>query len=419
LSIGKDYLLHTQSNRFFEEEYIMGKRLFVVLMMVTLVMAVLPMSVTAQEGEEPPYAKHGPYAVGTMDIVVEDAVRPLEVTVWYPALNPNNLPEEVTYYWASSPQRPIQGGHALLDAIPNTEGGPYPLAIFSHGLWSYRFTAVYLTEHLASYGFVVMALDHFGDTMGNVNNPEANDFHILRPRDISRIIDAAEELTAKDDVWQGVIDVGHVAVLGHSFGGYTTLAAAGARIHFGEFDELFCQDPEFVSRDFGMCALLPMQDHLTQVAGLDGTPDGLWPSFGDARVNAIVPLAPGSVVLFGQTGLQEVTVPALFMVGSMDALPPEYYANWAYEHVNSEQKTLITLEGAEHAVFMNGCDAVTWQAKEFCTDPVWDMDRAHKLINHFTTAFLLVELYGDEEAAAALAPEAVNYPGITYETTGY
>ncbi len=39
--------------------------------------------------------------------------------------------------------------------------------------------------------------------------------------------------------------------------------------------------------------------------------------------------------------------------------------------------------------------------------PVWDMDRAHDLINHFATAFLLAELKGDAEAAKALAPENV------------
>ena len=45
------------------------------------------------------------------------------------------------------------------------------------------------------------------------------------------------------------------------------------------------------------------------------------------------------------------------------------------------------------------------------------MDRAHDLTNHFATAFLLSVLKGDAQAAAALAPEAVQFPGITYETT--
>ena len=40
-----------------------------------------------------------------------------------------------------------------------------------------------------------------------------------------------------------------------------------------------------------------------------------------------------------------------------------------------------------------------------CSDPVWDMDRAHDLINHFATAFFLATLKDDAEAAAALAPD--------------
>jgi hypothetical protein len=51
------------------------------------------------------------------------------------------------------------------------------------------------------------------------------------------------------------------------------------------------------------------------------------------------------------------------------------------------------------------------------TDPVWDMDRAHDLINYYATAFLLDTLKGDQEAHTALLPDAVNFPGIEYITT--
>ena len=47
------------------------------------------------------------------------------------------------------------------------------------------------------------------------------------------------------------------------------------------------------------------------------------------------------------------------------------------------------------------------------------MDRAHDLINHLTTAFLLDVLKGDKEAHKALAPDVVNFPGITYEAQGF
>jgi hypothetical protein len=52
-------------------------------------------------------------------------------------------------------------------------------------------------------------------------------------------------------------------------------------------------------------------------------------------------------------------------------------------------------------------------------DAVWDKDRIHDLIHHFSTAFLLAELKADEDAAAMLAPDAVAFPGISYEAQGY
>ena len=41
------------------------------------------------------------------------------------------------------------------------------------------------------------------------------------------------------------------------------------------------------------------------------------------------------------------------------------------------------------------------------------------MIDHFATAFLLAELKGDAEAAAALAPENVSFPGIEYSSEGF
>jgi hypothetical protein len=50
---------------------------------------------------------------------------------------------------------------------------------------------------------------------------------------------------------------------------------------------------------------------------------------------------------------------------------------------------------------------------------VWDLDRAANLTDHLVTAFLLAELYRDTDAAAAFSPDAVSFPGITYEAQGF
>ena len=86
-------------------------------------------------------------------------------------------------------------------------------------------------------------------------------------------------------------------------------------------------------------------------------------------------------------------------------------------------KTQVLFEDANHFIFNVDCANAPWLVEMgvfwACSDSVWDVERAHDLINHFATAFLLAELYGDEDAAAALAPDSVNFPGIMYETTGY
>ena len=81
----------------------------------------------------------------------------------------------------------------------------------------------------------------------------------------------------------------------------------------------------------------------------------------------------------------------------------------------------MVFDNADHGIFANTADDYLIQHGwyPFTSDSVWNMDRAHDLTNHFTTAFLLDVLKGDKDAHAALAPDAVKFPGIQYEAQGY
>lgn len=110
--------------------------------------------------------------------------------------------------------------------------------------------------------------------------------------------------------------------------------------------------------------------------------------------------------------------------GSGDRVaPPDWNIFVTHEHASSAAKALVVLEGSDHYVVEDGCDRTPWVADLglffLCSDAVWDVDRVHDLINHFTTAFLLATLKGDTEAAAALAPVAAAFPGISYEAQGF
>jgi hypothetical protein len=131
----------------------------------------------------------------------------------------------------------------------------------------------------------------------------------------------------------------------------------------------------------------------------------------------------GGSVFVSEEGYANIEIPALFMKSGNDEMAiPEYNVDPAWAYSGSASKSLVTLENAGH-VIAGYCDPAVVQAIPAffpsCSDPVWDMDRAHDLIDHFVTAFLLAELTGDSDAAAALAPDAVQFPGISYETTEF
>ncbi len=244
---------------------------------------------------------------------------------------------------------------------------------------------------------------------------------IDRPGDIKQTLDYAEALTALGGDMAGLIDIAHVAVVGHSYGGYTALVMAGAQYDLTAFNARCAQ----VSEDdyaFFCAPLVPKEAEMAARAGLDPMPQGLWPSFGDPRVTAIIPMA-GDSYLFDQAGLAKITIPMMAMGGTADTgTPYEWGTKPAYDYASSEQKALVTFVGAEHTIFLTPCADQPWLSEHpaygfFCLDPVWDKNRVLDLINHFSTAFLLDVLKGDQAAHETLLPNAVNFPGIEYTTT--
>jgi predicted dienelactone hydrolase len=374
--------------------------------------------------DAPAYALHGPYWVGTREFVIEDDERPLSISVWYPALNLEGLEESLTYtdiqvkFEPPSDMPPTLAGHALRDAPADMSGGPYPLIINSGGFGTYRQSYAFLTEHLASYGFVVLAPDH----IERLDAPEPGKDEISRIQDLQRVIAYAEALTAEGGAMAGMIDMDGIAVMGSSSGAETSLALGGARINFKAFTA-WCKALPSGDPAYPMACepYMEVEAEMAAVAGLDTVPDGLWPSWGDPRIRAIIPIVTGTS-LFQPSGLESVTIPMMTIGGTNDTWAlPDWGAYPAYEYVSSQQKALVMFNGADHFTFWSKCADQPWLIGWFwsCSDLVWDMDRAHDLINHFTTAFLLDVLKGDQEAHAALAPEAVSFPGITYTAKGF
>ena len=244
---------------------------------------------------------------------------------------------------------------------------------------------------------------------------------IDRPVDIRRTIDLAEQLTESGAPFAGLIDTDDVAVVGHSYGGYTSLAAAGARFDFAGYKTrcaaLTADDP----LNF-FCAPIANESDMAVRAGLDQVPSGLWPSLGDPRVKAAISLA-GDAYLFDQRGLAELEVPIMAMGGTIDeGTPYTWGAKLTYDHVGSENKTLVSFPGAGHFLFVEPCENLPWVENSFyrdalCTDAVWDTHRPLDIVTHYTTAFLRDTLDADPEARATLAGEQPDLDNVEYTTT--
>jgi len=403
--------------------------IFILMMLVVPIQAVEP-GVPEPLGlrpDAPTYALHGPYWVGTMEMVIEDPDRPLPLTIWYPALNPDNLEEAVDYDIGLGemlpPELNLIPGHALLEAEADMQQAPYPLVIYSPSNTASRLWAVYYQEHLASYGFVVIAVDHPGTSVGDYMMTEDEDYYApngnsiearaYRPQDITRVLDYAETLTATGAMLEGMIDMEHVAVTGWSLGGYGALAVAGAQMDFNWLADWCAELPAYDS----LCNLLESGEHLAELMNLDAIPDGLWSSMRDERVDAIIVMAIDTASM-GSDGLAPVEVPVMAIGGTADNITNfEDGVQSVYDGVTSTTRVMVGFEGGDHFIFGGGSPVWKELLFDVLSDKVWDMDRVHDLTNHFSTAFLLDVLKDDTEAHAALLAENVPFPGLIYETT--
>ncbi len=229
--------------------------------------------------------------------------------------------------------------------VPQSPQGKMSVVVFSHGLASRPEDYAEGLERLASHGFLVVAPQHPGsdsiwakDVLEGYHGEafDLNEF-INRPKDISFVIDELERRNGAQ--FQNRLDLQNVGMGGHSFGGYTALAIAGAEIDF----EHLKQECERLYSGVNVALLL-------QCRALD-LPRQTY-NFRDSRVKAVFAANPVNRGIFGPKGLSKITIPVMFGSGSYDpATPPALEQAASFTWLGSDQKYWAMVEGQAHVNF--------------------------------------------------------------------
>ena len=223
--------------------------------------------------------------------------------------------------------------------------GKTPVIVFSHGLASRPEDFEDDVKQLASYGYLVALPQHPGSDFNQLQEMLQGfsreivkvDEFINRPLDVSYVIDELERVNRRE--FGGRLDLNNVGVMGHSFGGYTALALAGANLDF-----------ESLETDCGRRLWGPNLSLLLQCRALELPRQDY--NFRDQRVTSALVINPVTSAVFGAKGLSNITIPVLLAAGSSDpATPAAIEQLQAFVWINTDDKYFALVEGQAHVNF--------------------------------------------------------------------
>lgn len=280
--------------------------------------------------------------------------------------------------------------------------GKTPVVIMSHGLASNPEDRGNLAMHIASHGFVVALPQHPGSDTQHVTDLLAgytrevfsvNEF-IDRPLDVSYVIDELERRNQQEFGDRLALD--NVGLLGHSFGGYTVLALAGATI-----------DPVHLRADCERQGYLNVSLLLQcRALVLPSIPD----SFRDDRVTAVVAINPVNNSIFGPNGLKNVEIPVALVAGSLDPAAPAIFEQLlSFPWITATDKYLMLSEGQAHVDFSQ-LDAGIYQTLNSLSDlTLPSPDLLHGYGNALSLAFFETFVAGQTHYEQYLDPAYTQY----------
>lgn len=259
-----------------------------------------------------------------------------------------------------------------------------PIIVISHGLGTDSSNFAYLANHLATYGFGVIVPNHSHGLLKrrSINEVIKTDEFYHRPLDVKYILD---ELSKSK--FQSRLNLQEVGVFGQSFGGYTALALAGAKLNVEEISKN-C-DAQTLENSWNMSLFLQCRLRAWYIQN----PKKKY-NFRDRRVKAVVAVNPFTSIVFGKAGLSQVEVPVMVVASSDDIITPAAYEQiLPFSWITHTHKFLVVLFGGTHfSTIGDGQDSLKIEsASELIGD---NPHLARSYMNTLTAPFFLTYVMG-------------------------
>ncbi|PRX54433.1 alpha/beta hydrolase family protein [Flagellimonas meridianipacifica] len=270
--------------------------------------------------------------------VDETRNRPLLTEIWYPTL------ERPTETVPKGNQKELfKTIQTVRDA--STADGKFPLLLVSHGTGGNRFSLTWFVEKMVKEGYIVVSLDHYGNSTFN-----------KIPREFvkwwERAIDVQYVLTQilKDKEIGAKVDTSKIGGVGFSLGGYTNIALAGGYVDRTIRENQSSEDrqmpPEFPETD----EIIDFEKDSLIVSSYKKYKDKVK----DGRIKAFFVMAPAvGFGFYSKNQTEKITAPLYIVAGKGDRNTPIRSNALNYHNLIASSKLHLYDENVGHYVFLN------------------------------------------------------------------
>jgi dienelactone hydrolase len=371
----------------------------------------------------------GPYSVGSMFLLELDSTRnhqdgsarPVPIVVFYP-VDPGDTVGAPT---ARYPRNPFANQvsqvflstnfeardlDAAYDRVTPSTGGPFPLLVLSNGARQAYWANLGIALRVASHGFVVTLMGHYGEAA--YANPAPSDplMHVAQ-RGLDRILDVKfviDRMLVRDtlpgDLLNGLIQADQIAIGGHSIGGLTAVQVTGG-------DDLVCDtyNAPNPAPSTSCVAFLDVDTRVKATVLLDTATQNM-------RYHELARITAANIMI----GEDIDSIERGIETGDIGAVPSILHGRAHHAYSGKPNYRVDVLNSTHVASFTNACQVMLVRgdiglltpaevevqlARLHCNDPAYTpYQTANEIMWRYAVAFLGTELAGDTTYKNMLTP---------------